>query len=206
MTGFVVVNYKDESIRQNNFFLVPKDEYNRNKNKYIAALTSKNYGKAVYKNKNNPADIRKLNVDDPLVLSGEFIGVLRGIKQSKEIVLKKTGEKNGSFNSFWITNGIENKRIKDMEIPEGWRKGRTMIGYRKYKNINTGEEGLFPINEVPNNFIPSSFFNELGNIITNDEIYKKYEELGSWNKVSKFFKKDRKLIKEILSFYSDKIT
>lgn len=39
---------------------------------------------------------------------------------------KRTGSKNGSYGSFWITNGKESKRIKDSNIPEGWVLGRTI--------------------------------------------------------------------------------
>lgn len=39
----------------------------------------------------------------------------------------RTGEKNSSFGSMWITNGTESKKIKkDDLIPNGWRKGRKM--------------------------------------------------------------------------------
>ena len=35
------------------------------------------------------------------------------------------GEKNSQFGSMWITNGTENKKIKNIDIiPEGWYKGR----------------------------------------------------------------------------------
>lgn len=33
------------------------------------------------------------------------------------------GERNSQFGTIWITNGIENKKIRG-EIPEGWRRGR----------------------------------------------------------------------------------
>jgi len=37
----------------------------------------------------------------------------------------KIGNKNSQFGTMWITNGIENKKIKnDSNIPEGWYKGR----------------------------------------------------------------------------------
>jgi hypothetical protein len=40
----------------------------------------------------------------------------------------RTGEKNSSFGSMWITNGVESKKIKkDDLIPDGWRKGRKML-------------------------------------------------------------------------------
>lgn len=39
--------------------------------------------------------------------------------------IKSSGEKNSQFGTMWITNGIENKKIKKNEvIPDGWNKGR----------------------------------------------------------------------------------
>lgn len=39
--------------------------------------------------------------------------------------VKMQGEGNSQYGSIWITNGIENKKIKDVyNIPEGWYKGR----------------------------------------------------------------------------------
>ena len=36
------------------------------------------------------------------------------------------GDKNSQFGTIWITNGIENKKIKkDSVIPIDWRKGRS---------------------------------------------------------------------------------
>lgn len=47
-------------------------------------------------------------------------------KMSEKAKLK-TGEKNSSFGSMWVTNGVESKKIKkDDLIPDGWRKGRKM--------------------------------------------------------------------------------
>lgn len=37
----------------------------------------------------------------------------------------RTGSKNSQFGKCWITNGIENKKIKkDEQIPDGWKLGR----------------------------------------------------------------------------------
>lgn len=39
---------------------------------------------------------------------------------------KSSGKNNSQFGTAWITNGIDNKKIrKDALIPEGWRKGRS---------------------------------------------------------------------------------
>ena len=38
------------------------------------------------------------------------------------------GVKNSQYGTFWITNGVENKKLKrDEYIPEGWYKGRVKI-------------------------------------------------------------------------------
>lgn len=38
---------------------------------------------------------------------------------------KRTGEANGATGTMWITNQVENKKIKSTEnIPDGWSKGR----------------------------------------------------------------------------------
>lgn len=49
------------------------------------------------------------------------------LTKSKISISKKgtgLGESNSQFGSFWITNGIESKKTKNPEIPEGWYKGR----------------------------------------------------------------------------------
>jgi group I intron endonuclease len=38
------------------------------------------------------------------------------------------GEKNSQYGTMWITNGLENKKIKKgQEIPKNWRAGRTVM-------------------------------------------------------------------------------
>lgn len=46
-------------------------------------------------------------------------------KKKQSIAMKRfTGDKNSQFGTFWITNGIESRKIKEDKIPEGWYKGR----------------------------------------------------------------------------------
>jgi hypothetical protein len=46
-------------------------------------------------------------------------------KETLASIQHQQGTKNSQFGTMWITNGIENKKIKkDAVIPEGWNKGR----------------------------------------------------------------------------------
>jgi len=41
--------------------------------------------------------------------------------------IKQKGKNNSQFGTCWITNGIENKKIKPQDlIPDGWRLGRNL--------------------------------------------------------------------------------
>lgn len=194
---FVLVNYKDQEKRLKRFFLIHKDEYYKNRDLYITKTT----GVGIYRNIHNDTDKRLLSPDDPLVLTGEFVGVTKGTKQPGY----RLGNKNGSFGSFWITNGKENKRIKGEIIPEGWKRGKTEFGYVKYKNINTKEVKEFQTNcdNIPADFLPLKFFKDNGELILESEIYEKYDELGCWEKVASFFKKGRRTIESLIVYYKN---
>lgn len=46
-------------------------------------------------------------------------------KMRDSAIGKHNGYKNSQYGTVWVTNGIENKKIKkDDPIPEGWNKGR----------------------------------------------------------------------------------
>ena len=48
-------------------------------------------------------------------------------KQTFREIGHQQGEKNSQFGTIWITNGLENNRIrKEEHIPDEWRKGRVM--------------------------------------------------------------------------------
>jgi hypothetical protein len=68
-----------------------------------------------------------------LYKSGEIIPSFQGKNHSNESILKMKnsaigkheGEKNSQYGTIWITNGAENKKIKNSDgIPENWRRGR----------------------------------------------------------------------------------
>lgn len=39
--------------------------------------------------------------------------------------LANTGKNNPMYGTIWITNGVDNKKIHNNEIPEGWYRGRS---------------------------------------------------------------------------------
>ena len=50
-------------------------------------------------------------------------------KQDTKFVMsqKSKGENNSQYGSMWISNGLENKKIKSIDfIPDGWYKGRVI--------------------------------------------------------------------------------
>lgn len=148
-TGTVIVNYRDPLLRLPNGFRISTEEYYNNPDKYINVFSERGY----FKCKDNWEDIRYLSFNDPLVLSGQFVGINNGIKQSKETIDKRRGEKNGSYGSFWITNGTENKKQKkDDTIPDGWWKGRVRTSNKLIARVNilTHEKKYFSEDEIKN--------------------------------------------------------
>ncbi len=73
-----------------------------------------------------------VDVNDPRYLNGELVHLWTNRKHTSETKQKmkekanlRVGDLNSQFGTSWITNGIENKKVKKgVDIPEGWRKGR----------------------------------------------------------------------------------
>ena len=126
----VVVKLKNDD----KYFLVPKEEYNKNKHLYVTFTTNK---VAV---KDKMGNYYSVDKDDPRLLSGELINMWRGRNHSIETKRKisatqknnkhQQGEKNSQYGTCWINNGKENKKIKRIELETylsiGWVKGRKM--------------------------------------------------------------------------------
>ena len=59
-----------------------------------------------------------------------FLGKQHTEETKRKMSLSNThqrGENNSQFGTMWITNGIKNSKInRELPIPEGWRKGRTL--------------------------------------------------------------------------------
>lgn len=83
--------------------------------------------------KNEEDETFNVDINDPRYLSGELVPIWTGRKHKEETKrkigeansIKQKGEHNSQYGTMWITNGVENKKIKkDETIPEGWSKGR----------------------------------------------------------------------------------
>ena len=52
-------------------------------------------------------------------------------KSTFKEISHQSGKNNSQFGTMWITNGVENRKIKKAEsVPEGWNKGRIIIQKR----------------------------------------------------------------------------
>lgn len=127
--GFEYINKKGlnvdiESQKQINFYL--KEEWQQKKlngfNSYFSKFSYEDVSiemkrRAVLSYKNGrKSSFKELNK------TKEF--QLKRIKKFVDIGHAQ-GEKNSQYGTMWITNEIENKKIrKDETIPDGWRKGR----------------------------------------------------------------------------------
>jgi hypothetical protein len=87
----------------------------------------------------------QVSVNDPRYLSSELFPLWKGKKHKEETKIKiglktsksQKGTGNSQFGTMWITNEIENKKIKKyQEIPKGWRKGARYSKQKYCSNCN----------------------------------------------------------------------
>lgn len=123
MTNLIVVRDK-----QGNTFSVPKND-----SRYLSGeLVGATKGLATVKDKNG--NTFKVSITDPRYLSGQLVQPWKGGHHSQQTKIKiknsvklkyKNGMTNSQYGTMWITNGIQNKKIKsDNVIPQGWKRGR----------------------------------------------------------------------------------
>lgn len=216
------------------FTLIPKDEYQKNKDKYYSPgsgyvnvrndsgdysrITVEEYYKnksnytavgcerVPYKNKDDWSDVRRLDPKDPLVLSGQFIGHQFGVVRSEKFKKSISGKNNGSYNSFWITDGITNKKMaKGLEIPEGWERGRTVESYVEYINLITGDTKFIKKGEaLPNDdYVPKKFVRD-GQVVSPSQISDVLDKFGgSVRKSHKELKMNRSTFLELIEIYEN---
>ena len=127
---------------------------------------------------------------------------MKGIKQAKESIIKKTKDRNGSWGTIWITDGINTKKIKKSDkIPEGWKLGRADQP-TEYININTKDHKWFRKNDDIDKTIWKQsilFVNE--RLIEPDDLIKIYNNKRSWKKVSKELGISKEKVKGIRDYY-----
>lgn len=74
-------------------------------------------------------------------LSEAKTGVALSEQHKRRLSEVGSGPANSQYGSWWITNGIQNKKIRRIEdMPEGWYNGRTVnhiIGFKGSKNVRT---------------------------------------------------------------------
>ena len=115
--GFVNDEHKKNFLnRAITMFIVNKDKIKKRKKELFLnnEIWAKEYSKNMSKNsKGNKSWTGKKHKEE----TKQKIGLKNSIKQK--------GENNSQYGTMWITNGIENKKIKkETEIPQGWYKGR----------------------------------------------------------------------------------
>lgn len=82
----------------------------------------------------NKSLIYAANMMIPNRPNNKMYGWLRR-KYSETVSENQRGKGNSQFGTFWITDGVNSKKIKKNEdIPNGWYKGRTIIQL-KFHNI-----------------------------------------------------------------------
>jgi hypothetical protein len=72
-------------------------------------------------------------------LSKSQKGKKRTDEQKAKLSEANKGSKNPNYGTFWVTNGVQNKKIRNIEdMPDGWYNGRTVshiIGFRGSKSV-----------------------------------------------------------------------
>lgn len=185
MSGKVTVLLKSN----NTIKTISIEEFVQNRDNY----STFGEGYSLYKKSSDWTIVMQLSTQDERVLSGEFIPIMKGTKQSVSAILNKTGEKNGMYKKVWITNGIENKIISESDtIPDDWKRGRLVEkgqgkGRRLYINPETLEE-VFVYEEelVPDGFLPSFLFDLNKNLITFSRLSEIHDLCGDWDRARKF--------------------
>ena len=185
MEGKVAVRTSDGSNT-----IITTEEYKNNQDRYTLASGT---GYGLYKNKDNWEDTRWLKTDDKMVVSGQYIPIMKGIKQSEEVISKKTGENNGMYGKMWITNGKNNTTIDlGATIPLGWKRGRSINSpttnptedKKKYINHLTGEIRFYhPEADIDYGFYPSFLYDSNGKLITFERLDSVHQLCKDWSLV-----------------------
>lgn len=109
--------------------------YNKEKNKKISPLGKpdfvKKYKEDILKGSKNGNKKKTELIKQGLINPKTFLGKNHTDETKKKMSLSKKGkglnDKNSQYGSMWITDGLNNQKIKkESDIPDGWYKGRTV--------------------------------------------------------------------------------
>ena len=119
------------------------------------------------------------------------------------------GKNNGMYGKMWITNGKDNNIIdKNSNIPEGWRKGMTVLDTKKIKEasikriMNSKREVIIlDAKGRANSFLLLPIFFKDDELISIEELQKLFKDTNSWRKVAELLNLSIDSIEKIRNFY-----
>ena len=119
------------------------------------------------------------------------------------------GKNNGMYGKMWITNGKDNTIIdKNSNIPEGWRKGMTVLDTKKIKEASTKrimnskrEVIILDAKGRANSFLLLPIFFKDDELISIEELQKLFKDTNSWRKVAELLNLSIDSIEKIRNFY-----
>ena len=119
------------------------------------------------------------------------------------------GKNNGMYGKMWITNGKDNTIIdKNSNIPEGWRKGMTVLDTKKIKEasikriMNSKREVIIlDAKGRANSFLLLPIFFKDDELISIEELQKLFKDTNSWRKVAELLNLSIDSIEKIRNFY-----
>lgn len=128
-------------------------------------------------------------------------------KDKYESLIK--GKNNGMYGKMWITNGKDNTIIdKNSNIPEGWRKGMTVLDTKKIKEasikriMNSKREVIIlDAKGRANSFLLLPIFFKDDELISIEELQKLFKDTNSWRKVAELLNLSIDSIEKIRNFY-----
>lgn len=118
------ISISEQKLRNPN--LIKKASQMGNEAKKLKRENDENWANK-YK-ENISKSLKEYNAKNPNPFEGKFHTDEWKARHSEIMSQKQKGSNNSQFGTIWITNGIDNKKIKkDIDIiPEGWYNGRTM--------------------------------------------------------------------------------
>jgi hypothetical protein len=199
-----VYKIKDDKIDSSKIRVITLKEYRENPSKYILVSLINNplKGKVIAKKSDGTSsEVVVLDKTDPRILSGEFVGIMKGVKKSKDFSKKISGDKNGSYGAIWITNGTESIKFRGDRIPDGWRKGRTVPKERRHK-LSISYRDIALKRMLESNIISEKDINKEEHIISFEKLYNLYKSCDfSKKKLLKLLRISSRFLYTMINYY-----